>query len=146
MKNRIVQRKFRIKAKYDKCSFKTSIFLCWLLTWSSTFKYQERKEKEFLTFQAITVLKKMYYRVDRDVADMIEVMMHSAFTHGTEKIVRLFFELYFDEFKLPTNYTVHHYMISALGKPNNPAAHNQTTHYELMRSSASSARMSNMFL
>ena len=76
----------------------------------------------------------MYYRVDRDVADMIEVMMHTAFMHGTERIVRFFFELYFDEFKLPTNYTVHHYMISALGKPNNPAAHNQTTHYDLIRS------------
>ena len=76
----------------------------------------------------------MYYRVDRDVADMIEVMMHTAFTHVTERIVRFFFELYFDEFRLPTNYTVHHYMISALGKPNNPAAHNQTTHYDLILS------------
>ena len=132
--NKIVMRKQRIQAKYDKATFKTSIFLCWLLIWSSTFKYQEEKEKQFLTFQAITVLKKMFYRIDRDVADMIEVMMHSAFEHGTEKIVRFFFELYFDEFKLANNYTIHHYMISSLGKTNNPAAYSQTTHYELIRS------------
>ena len=69
---------------------------------------------------------------------MIEVMMHTAFTHGTERIVRFFFELYFDEFKLPTNYTVHHYMISALGKPYNPASFHQTTHFELLRSTQSS--------
>lgn len=106
--------------------------------WSAVFKYQENKEKEFLTFQAISVLKKMIYRVDRDVSDMIEVMMHTAFTHGTERIVRFFFELYFDEFKLPTNYTVHHYMINALGKPNNPASYHQTTHFELIRSTQSS--------
>ena len=80
----------------------------------------------------------MIYRVDRDVADMIEVMMHTAFTHGTERIVRFFFELYFDEFKLGPNYVVHHYMISALGKPNNPARFHQTTHFELLRSTESS--------
>ena len=51
--------------------------------------------------------------------------MHSAFLHGTEKTVRLFFELYFDEFKLPTNCTVHQYMISALKKSQNPEAYAQ---------------------
>ena len=75
-----------------------------------------------MTRQAIAVLKKMF-SFDRDVTDQIEVMMHSAFLHGTEKTVRLFFELYFDEFKLPTNCTVHQYMISALKKSQNPEAY-----------------------
>lgn len=75
-----------------------------------------------VTHHAIGVLKKMF-GFDRDVTDQIEVMMHAAFEHGTEKTVRLFFELYFDVFKLPTNCTVHQYMISALKKAQNPEAY-----------------------
>ena len=52
-------------------------------------------------------------------------MMQTAFHYGTEKIVRKFFELYFDEFKLPTNQTVHQYMVNAVKKSQNPEAYTQ---------------------
>ena len=50
-------------------------------------------------------------------------MMQTAFHYGTEKIVRKLFELYFDEFKLPTNQTVHQYMVNAVKKSQNPEAY-----------------------
>ena len=49
--------------------------------------------------------------------------MLTAFLHGTEKTVRKFFELYFDEFKLPNNQTVQQYMINAVKKSQNPEAY-----------------------
>ena len=49
-KNIIVYRKHRIQAKYDRADLKTCVYRCWLLIWSAAFKYQENKEKEFLTF------------------------------------------------------------------------------------------------
>jgi hypothetical protein len=45
----------------------------------------------------------MYYRVDPEVAEIIILMMHVAFTEGTEVTVRYFRELYLNDLKLPNN-------------------------------------------
>ena len=63
------------------------------------------------------------YKFDTEVSEQIEIMMLTTFLHGTEKTVRKFFELYFDEFKLPNNQTVQQYMINAVKKSQNPEAY-----------------------
>ena len=129
-----VERKHRLQAKLDQKSFKSNIYHCWLLAWSSAFRYHMPKEQLLVTQQAVVVLTKMF-GFDRDVTDQMEVMMHAAFEHGTERTVRLFFELYFDVFKLPTNCTVHQYMISALKKSRNPEAYEKSACLDYHRQS-----------
>lgn len=77
--------------------------MCWLLLWCGSFRYQEKNERDFLATQAIQVVKKMFYRVEQEVAEIIILMMHVAFTEGTEAIVRQFRELYLIDLKLLNN-------------------------------------------
>ena len=90
--------------------------MCWLLVWSGTFRYQEKNERDFLAHQAIAVVKKMFYRVEQDVADLIILMMQVAFVEGTEEIVRSLRELYLIDLKLPPNQAVEQYNLRALGR------------------------------
>ena len=48
-------------------------------------------------------MKKMFYRVEQEVAELIILMMQVAFTEGTEVIVRYLRELYLIDLKLPNN-------------------------------------------
>lgn len=50
------------------------------------------------------------------IVEIIEIIMDSAFKHGTENIIRLFFELYFEDFKLPKNSSMIYWMLNARGK------------------------------
>ena len=98
-------------------NFQVNIYLCWLLAWCGTLKYQDDKEKVFLAYQAVKVLKKMVYSRDTlPSVEIFEIMMDTAFWHGNEKIVRFFFELYFEEFKLPPNHAIILFMLNAKGK------------------------------
>ena len=82
---------------------RANVYICWILIFCGSFNYQEKKEREFLAFQAIQILKRMYFRVDEDVIDLIKLMMFVAYTLGTEQIVKYFYELYFEDLKLPQN-------------------------------------------
>lgn len=96
-------RRDQLKAKFDTKSDAANVFMCWLLLWGGTFKYQDKNEREFLAHQAIQVVKKMFYRVEQEIADLIILMMHVAFTEGSEAIVRQFRELYIIDLRLPNN-------------------------------------------
>ena len=102
----MLSRREQLRKKFDLKSEPANIFMCWLLMWCGTFKYQEKNEREFLAFQAIQVVKKMFYRVEQEVAELIILMMHVAFTEGTEVIVRNFRELYLIDLKLPNHQAV----------------------------------------
>ena len=72
-----------------------------MLAWCGTLAYQDPKEKDFLAYQAVEVLKRMVYKVDPNpTVEIFEIMMDSAFNHGNEQIVRKLFILYSEEFKL----------------------------------------------
>lgn len=43
-------------------NFQFNIYLCWLLAWSATLRYQDRKEKMFLVLQAIEICKRIVYK------------------------------------------------------------------------------------
>ena len=58
----------------------------------------------------------MFYHVDRDIVDLLEMMMHTVYTHGSRKLLRYLFELHKEEFNLPPSLTAHHYMKNSLGK------------------------------
>ena len=58
----------------------------------------------------------MFYRVEQDIAELLILMMHVAFTEGTEVIVRLFRELYLVDLKLPNNQAVEQFNLRALGR------------------------------
>ena len=60
----------------------------------------------------------MFYRVEQEVAEMVILMMHVAFTEGTESIVRYFRELYLIDLKLPSNQAVEQFNLRALGRGN----------------------------
>ena len=67
-------RKQLIQAKYDQRSFKSNVYLCWLLVWSSSFKYHLQEETIPLTKQAKQVLQRMF-KFDTEVTEQIELMM-----------------------------------------------------------------------
>jgi len=48
--------------------------------------------------------------------ELFEVLMDTAFNHGNEKMVRYFYELCVDEFKLQPNATIIMYKLNAQGK------------------------------
>ena len=112
----MLSRREQLRKKFDLKSEPANIFMCWLLMWCGTFKYQEKNEREFLAFQAIQVVKKMFYRVEQEVAELIILMMHVAFTEGTEVIVRNFRELYLIDLKLPNHQAVEQFNLRALGR------------------------------
>lgn len=58
----------------------------------------------------------MFYRVEQEVAELIILMMHVAFTEGTEVIVRYFRELYLIDLKLPNHQAVEQFNLRALGR------------------------------
>ncbi len=58
----------------------------------------------------------MFYRVEQEVAELIILMMHVAFTEGTESIVRCFWELYLIDLKLPNNQAVEQFNLRSLGR------------------------------
>ena len=84
--------------------------------WCGSFNYKEKNEREFLALQAVQQVKKMYYRVDQEVAEIIILMMHVGFTEGTEVIVSYFRELYLNDLKLTNNQAVEQYNLRALGR------------------------------
>ena len=98
-----MSRREQLKAKFDLKGQHANVFMCWLLIWCGCFKQQEKNEREFLAHQAILVVKKMFYRVEQEVAELIILMMQVAFTEGTEVIVRYLRELYLIDLKLPNN-------------------------------------------
>ena len=61
-------------------------------------------------------MKKMFYRVEQEVAELIILMMQVAFTEGTEVIVRYLRELYLIDLKLPNNQAVEQLNLRALGR------------------------------
>jgi hypothetical protein len=78
-----------------------NVFLCWLLVWSGTLGYHDRKEKLFLARQAQDVLKIMAYNGEYCFfVEIFEIMMNSAFNNGTDRIVRMLFDLCVHELKL----------------------------------------------
>lgn len=99
----VLSRREQLQIKFDVKSQQANVFMCWLLMWCGSFRYQEKNERDFLATQAIQVVKKMFYRVEQEVAEIIILMMHVAFTEGTESIVRQFRELYLIDLKLPSN-------------------------------------------
>lgn len=58
----------------------------------------------------------MFYRVEQEVAELIILMMHVAFTEGTESVVRSFRELYLIDLKLPNNQAVEQFNLRSLGR------------------------------
>ena len=52
----------------------------------------------------------MFYHVDRDIVDLLEMMMQTVYKHGSKRFLRYFYSLYKEEFNLPSSLTIHHYM------------------------------------
>ena len=46
----VLSRREQLRKKFDLKSEPANIFMCWLLMWCGTFKYQEKNEREFLAF------------------------------------------------------------------------------------------------
>ena len=82
-----------------------NIFVSWLLIWSGTLGYQDRREKRFLTRQALDVLKMMAYKYEFNFfIEIFEIMMDASFHNGSDRIVRMLFDLCVHELKLkPTS-------------------------------------------
>ena len=115
----LIQQKFD-KGGDEKSHFPLNIYLCWLLAWCGTLAYQDGREKEFLAEQAKNVLSKLFFsfhKVENSlIVEIIEIIMDSAFKYGTESMVRLFYDLYFEDFKLVKNPNMIYWMANATGR------------------------------
>lgn len=82
-----------MQLKFDKYrveyAHQFNIYLCWLLAWSGSFKFQDNKEKLFLVVLAIDVLKKLVYRGEFTLPiEIFKVVMYSTFEYGDETMIK----------------------------------------------------------
>ena len=108
----------QIQFRYDHKDQATNVYICWILTWCASLGYQHSKERLYVTLQANQVVKKLFYRVDSDVQELIKLMMHSVFLEGTEEMVRIIYTLYTEDLRLPIDNWIQHHMTIAIGRGN----------------------------